>query len=552
VTDYPLEHRTVGHVLADKARRHGGRPFLTFEGERVSYEALHVRTNRLANGLARLGVGKGDHVALLLDNTADLLLLELALGKLGAVAVPVNAAARGDLLRYFLTQSASSLVVVDAEFVDRIRELGDGLPAVRAVVVRGGDDGGRRAPGGQRAIPVDESGLRAVEGKPTVPLRELAADSDATPTHTVHFHDPHYILYTSGTTGRSKGVMVCQAHGFGVAEVFSRHVPLAPSDVFYTCLPLFHANAIWNTCYTALWNDASVALSRRFSASRLWDEIRAAGATQFTALGSMIHLIWNQPARPDDAENPVRLCFTVPTPPAFIREFEARFQLGVVTWFSMTENFPITLYVPGDPPEKMASIGRPRGDADVRVVDDDDVEVPPGEVGELVFRPAEPWRVMLGYYELDAATLANNRNLWFHTGDRVRADEDGWLWYVDRKKDSIRRRGENISAWELESIIGQHPAVSAVAAIAVPSEMAEDEVMVYVVPRDGERLTAEEIIRFCGGRMPYFMVPRYVDFIDELPRTPTEKVEKYKLRARARATLPRVWDRERAGMRISR
>ena len=259
-----------------------------------------------------------------------------------------------------------------------------------------------------------------------------------------------------------------------------------------------------------------------------------------------------QPPRADDADNPVRLCFTVPAPVAFIREFERRFALRIVTWFSMTENFPITLYVPGDPPEKIASMGRPRGDADVRIVDEDDQEVPVGQVGELVFRPTEPWRVMLGYHRMAEATVANNRNFWFHTGDRARCDADGYFWYVDRKKDSIRRRGENISAHELEGVVRQHPAVQDTAAIPVPSEMSEDEVMIYVVVRDGQRVTPEELVRFCAERLPYFMVPRYVDFLDDLPRTHTEKIEKYRLRARAVETLPRVWDREKAGIQLVR
>jgi crotonobetaine/carnitine-CoA ligase len=534
MVDYPLTDRTVGYILADKARRNGAKTFLTFEDRPISYEELHVRTNRLAHGLAGLGVGKGDHVALLLESTPDLLLLELALGKIGAVAVPINAAAKGDLLRYFLLQSDSVFVVVEADFAERIRALEGDLPAVRTVVER------------------DGRANWSFRGARVIGLEQLAAGSDVTPAEAVDFRDPHYILYTSGTTGPSKGVVASQAQGFGVAEIFSRHVPLSASDVFYTCLPLFHANALWNTCYTALWNDAAVALSRRFSATRLWGEIRRYGATQFAALGSMINILWSQPQRPDDPDNPVRLCFTVPAPAAFIRDFETRFGLQVVTWFSMTENFPITLYVPGDPPDKIASMGRPRGDAEVRIVDEFDVEVGPNQVGELVFRPASPWRVMLGYYKMDGATLSSNCNFWFHTGDRARVDHEGWFWYVDRIKDSIRRRGENISTHELEAIVAQHPAVCDVAAIAVPSEMAEDEVMVYVVPRAGAQATAEEIIRFCDGRMPYFMVPRYVAFIDELPRTPTEKVEKYRLRVRALVDLGSVWDREKAGVRVSR
>ncbi|MBI1892709.1 MAG: AMP-binding protein [Candidatus Rokubacteria bacterium] len=408
-------------------------------------------------------------------NSPDMLWTLLALGKLGATAVPVNLAAKGELLPYFLTQSDSKYLVVDGEVSDRLLPLEETLGQLQGVVVRG------------------EGVSRTVRGRATVPFGELLAAPETLPPEEVRCFEPHYILYTSGTTGPSKGVIACHAQGFYVY-----------------------------------------------------------GATQFAALGAMTNIIWKQPPRPDDADNPVRLCFSIPAPGEFIEAFERRFSLKVVTWFSMTENYPITLYAPGDPPDKLASAGRPRGEAEVLVVDEHDVELPPGRIGELVFRPRDPWSVMLGYYKMPEATLATNRNLWFHTGDRAYFDEEGWLWFVDRMKDSIRRRGENISAYELEVILAKHEAIQAVAAIPVPAEMGEDEVMVYIVARPGHRLTPEDVIAFCQPRMPYFMVPRYVEFLDELPKTPTEKVEKYKLRARAVAELDRVWDRERAGLQVSR
>lgn len=531
---YPITERTVGRILTDKARSNGAKTFLMFEDERYSYADMDLLTNRVAQGLMRVGVKRGDHVALLMGNSPDMLWTLLALGKIGATAVPINLAAKGDLLQYFLTQSESTFLVVDGEVADRLLPLEDALSQLQGVIIRGQGASG------------------TFGGHPVVPFRDILAAPEARPAVEVGFSDPHYILYTSGTTGPSKGVMACQAQGFYTAETFSRHVEFAPSDVFYTCLPLFHANALWNTCYTAIWNDASVALSRRFSASAFWHEIRRFGATQFSALGAMVSIIWKQPPRADDGDNPVRLCFAVPTPGEFIEAFERRFALKVVTWFSMTENYPITMYVPGDPPDRMASAGRPRGEAEVKVVDENDVELPAGQVGEIVFRPRDPWSVMLGYYGMPDATVATNRNYWFHTGDLGYFDPDGWLWFVDRKKDCIRRRGENISAYELEVILQKHDAILEVAAIPVPSELGEEDVMVYVVPQPGKRVSPEGILAFCQSRMPYFMVPRYVGFLDALPKTPTEKVEKYKLRARAQAELGGVWDRERAGTKVGR
>jgi carnitine-CoA ligase len=531
---YELTERTAGHILADAALKHGNKTFMSFENEAITYEALHVRTNRIANGLKALGVGKGVRVGLLLDNTPDLFLAELALGKLGAIAVPINSAARGDLLRYFLAQSLCTAVIVEGHLFDRLLAFEDELDLIRLVIVRG-------------------SGATATfRQQPVLDFEQVANAGDVTPVSDVKFSDPHYVLFTSGTTGPSKGVLAAQAQGWGTAEVFARHTQLASSDILYTCLPLFHVNAIWNTSYTAILLGAKVALSRKFSASRFWDEIRKAGATQFAALGSMINIIWNQPERGDDADNPVRLCFSVPTPAEFVHRFEKRFGLNIVTWFSMSENFPIVMYLPGDPAEKLASMGRPRGDAEVRIVDENDVETPVGRIGELVFRSADPWKVMLGYDQMPEATIANNRNFWFHTGDRAFKDEEGWFWYIDRIKDSIRRRGENISTHELEAIVRQHPAIKDVSAIAVPSELSEDEVMIYVQRHAGAEVTPEEIIRFCDGRMPYFMVPRYVDFIDAFPITPTEKVQKYVLRERAVAALAQIWDREKFGITVSR
>jgi carnitine-CoA ligase len=531
---YALYERTVGHILADSARKRGAKTFMTFENEAISYEALHLRTNRFANGLKELGVGKGVRVGLLLDNTPDMFLLELALGKLGAIAVPINSAARGDLLRYFVAQSACAVMIVEGHLAERLWAFEGELELVRTVIVRG-----KGAPASFRHRPAQD-------------LDAVSRSSEATPVEDVAFSDPHYVLFTSGTTGPSKGVLAAQAQGWGTAEVFACHTPLSSHDILYTCLPLFHVNAMWNTSYTAIWTGAEVALSRKFSASRFWDEIRGADATQFAVLGSMINILWNQPERLEDAENPARLCFSVPTPSDFIQKFERRFDLKIVTWFSMSENFPIVMFLAGDPAEKMASMGRPRGDAEVRIVDENDVELPPGQIGELVFRPSDPWRVMLGYDRMPEATIANNRNFWFHTGDRAWKDEDGWFWYVDRIKDCIRRRGENISTHELEAIVRQHPAVAEVCAIAVPSELSEDEVMIYVQLRTGAHATAEEIVRFCDGRMPYFMVPRFIDFIDQFPLTPTAKIQKYKLRERAAATLRDVWDREKMGIAITR
>ena len=534
--DYPLKQRTIGHLLADKATRVGDRTWLIFGDQRYTYAQAHDLSNRFANGFRELGVRKGDHVAVMLPNCPEFIWTIWGLAKLGAVAVPLNTAARGELLRYFITQSDSSCVVVADGWTDRVAEALGTEHRIQAFLTHGG------------------AGTRLAEcGAPCLDLAAFASASAQEPDRdAVLASDPQYIMYTSGTTGPSKGVISPHSQAHGVGRSLALNFGYRPDDVLYTCLPLFHGNALWYSAYAAFWADCALAVSPRFSASSFWDEIRATGATQFNALGAMTNIILKTPPSPRDREHRVRQAMVIPLSPESYRAVSGRFGVQVTSLYAMTETFAVTMFTPDDLEEKGASAGRPRGLAELLIVSDEDEPLPQGEVGEICVRPSEPGIVMSGYYKMPDATVRDTRNLWLHTGDRGKLDRDGYLYFVDRKKEAIRRRGENISAYEVEMLIARHPSVLEVAAVPVASEMSEDEVMVYVVCRDGCVVSEEEVVRFANQNMAHFMVPRFVYFIDALPKTASEKIEKYKLKTWAEENRLKLWDREAAGLKLER
>lgn len=537
--EYTLAERTIGRILAEKAQRIPDRTWLLSQDERYSFADLEAMTNRYANGFAALGVSKGDHVAVLLPNGPEFFWTIWGLGKLGAVAVPVNTAAKGELLRYFIDQSDSQWIAVDDEAAQRVAAVADNVPKVRGFLYHGAK------------APV-ECGIVS-KSRPILPLADLARAPDRRPPlEAVRHDDLHLLMYTSGTTGPSKGVMSPHSQGHGVGWALAKYYGYTPDDVIYTCLPLFHGNALWYSAYAALWAEAPLAVALRFSATTFWDDIRRFGATQFNTLGAMTNILWKLPASPADHDHKLRLCMTVPVPKEIYQELQERYHVKITSVYAMTENCPVTLFTPDDPPEKAGSAGKTRGYAEIRIVDDDDRECAPGETGEITMRATEPGMMMTGYYKMPEATAKQFRDGWFYTGDRGYLDSDGYLFFVDRKKEAIRRRGENISAYEVELILSRHPKVLEVAAIPVASEMSEDDVMVYVVLRQGAKMTEEEVVAFCSENMAYFMVPRFVAFTDALPKTPSEKIEKYKLKRDAEAQRADLWDREKYGIVVKR
>jgi crotonobetaine/carnitine-CoA ligase len=558
MSDLATPEKTLGQTLNAQASALGDRVFLDFRGEvQITYRQIEEVSSRFANGLLRCGISKGTKVAVMLSNCPEYLYCWFGLAKIGAVMVPVNTAHKGELLRYILDSSDSEAVVVDSEWLDRLHEIESELPKVRTIFVRKVAQAAslRTSRHGQVDLPqsasagVPGASLESAAGKiPTRSLSELSKHSPEPVSADVSHSDPMTILFTSGTTGPSKGVVMSHNYYHYAARTISAGMEVEPNDVLYTCLPLFHVNAQVCTVLSAMIHGARVAMYEHFSASSFWDEVRSSKATMMLALGAMGNILYKAAPQLDDSDNDVRLAMVVP-PPEDLEGFERRFGLRVVyETFGLTEGIvaPPRIFEPRRP----GCCGKPGEAAEVSIVDEFDESLPPHVTGEIVMRPREPYAMMSGYYKMPEETLDAFRNLWFHTGDLGYMDEEGFLYFVGRKKEAIRRRGENISAFEVERIVNQHPAVLESAAIPVPSELSEDDVKVVVVLNGGRDLRPEDLIKFCEDRMAYFMVPRFVEFRDCLPKTPTQRVEKYKLRAEGHK--PGTWDREQAGYQLKR
>ncbi len=530
---YTTRELTLPQVLQRQVQAFGDKTFLTWipDGRKFTYRHVDALSNRLANSLLALGVVKGTHVAIMMDNSPEHLLLAFALGKLGAVSVPINTACRGQLLHYYVEQSDSTWMVADAEYVDRVSACEGRLHQL--VVFSAG------APAGSTSLPTHDLTTLIAQGADTpVPVE-------------VHCSDTACLAYTSGTTGPSKGNILSQAAQLSFGLSNAEHHGYTSDDVIYICLPLFHVNALQSATFSALVSGGSIAMTQRFSTSRYWSELRAHKVTVTNLLGSMVNFLWSQPPSPDDLDNSVRMMSVVPTP-KFATAFGERFGLKVTSSFGMSDFGMSTVFSVNDPVEKLGSAGRARTWYEVKIVDDHDFALPAGETGEIALRCNEPWRTATGYYKMPEATLEARRNQWFHTGDRGYLDADGYLYFVDRKKDAIRRRGENISAFEVEQIIALHPAVAEAAVYPVRAATAEDEVAASVQLRDGARLGEKDLIEFCAANMAYYMVPRFIDLRADFPRTLSQKIQKHLLKQQVEGQLASVWDREQAGIVVKR
>lgn len=512
---------SVAAVLEERARRDPDGGCLRFEGRAIANGELWEAAGRVAGGLAGLGVERGTHVAIMLDNGPRFYETWFGLARLGAVQVPVNTAFLGSSLAHVLADSGATALVVDAVHLPRVAELGALPPTLRTIVVAGdadGDGAGAAAPAGPRVLAFDE-----LDGPPR--------DAEVAPL------DPMAVMYTSGTTGVSKGVVLSHRYYVLTGATNVEHMRLDASDRYLTCLPLFHGMAQLSGTMGPLLAGADIVLERRFSVSRFWEVCREEDVTAFGAIAAMTSMLFAAPASERDRDHAVRAAFAVAVPASIHRRFEERFGVLLVNGYGLTEASMLT-YSPYDD-RRPGSAGVPLELFEVEVHGPDGRPVPPGTPGEIVCRPRTPGAIMSGYLGRPEATLAAWRDLWLHTGDLGRLDDDGFLWFVDRDKDAIRRRGENISSFEVESEVARHPGVAEVAAYPVPSELGEDEVMLAVVRSDGA-LDAATLHAHCRATVPRFAVPRYIRFVDELPHTPTAKVRKVELRAEG--VTPDTWE----------
>jgi len=511
---------TLAAVLEEQARALGETIFLRFEEREIRYAELNRLTNRVANGLAALGVKPGVGVAIMMPNSPEWLFVYFATQKLGAYAVPVNVALKGEGLRHILDHSDSSILVTHPDYEQAVEAVSGSLGKLRQIVVDASE-----APAGWKPAPG------------WLTLTQVMQASDANPGVDIDGEAMSALMYTSGTTGAPKGV-VNRYKSANLEGIRLLGAMLQPDDVLYTCLPLFHANALFLSTVRALVLGRPLALSRRFSASRFWDEIRRYGVTTFNALGAMIPILMKQPERDDDGDNKVRIVFSAACPASVWAEFEKRFGLHLIEAYAAVDGAGFAVINAGNAPK--GSFGKPTNP--VRIVDDEGRDVPVGQPGELLFQVDDAQRRKVEYYKNEQASGAKIRDGWLYTGDLVHADADGNLYFVDRKSDSLRRRGENISSWEVEREINAHPDVLESAVFGVPSELGEDDVMAVVVLKPGRTLRPETLIEHCEVRMARFMVPRYLEFRDALPKTETHRVQKSVLKRDG--TGPHTWDRE--------
>ncbi len=515
-------------VIRDLIDRHAAeQPDKTYaifpDGSEWTYGEMKDLVVQTAIGLQRLGVKQGDHVLVWLPNGPDILRMWYALNYIGAVNVPINTAYKGMLLEHVVENSDAELVIVHAQLAPRLTDIA--RASLKTAVVLDG--------------PVDP-----VADLRTLPASTLSPEGgDLAPLERpIKPWDTMSIIYTSGTTGPSKGVLSSYLQLWSLTLA----APALPTDRQMANLPLFHVGGTW-PCYRMLQIGASMAMIESFKTEEFWDVVRRTQTTYVILLGVMAQFLAKQPERPDDSDNPLRRCVIIPYD-FDTQAFAKRFGVETYTMFNMTEtSTPIVSEVNS---RTLHAAGRPRAGVEARIVDENDCEVPTGEIGELILRTDCPWAMTHGYYKNPEATAAAWRNGWFHTGDGFRRDESGDFYFVDRIKDAIRRRGENISSYEVEAEVLAHPDVAECAAVAVKSEISEDEVLIVVAPVAGKTLDPEGLLRFLLPRMAHFMVPRYVRVVGELPRTPTAKVRKIELRELG--VTPDTWDREAAGISVRR
>jgi crotonobetaine/carnitine-CoA ligase len=503
-------------MLMRQAERHGDKPLVTAGNISWTYAQAAAAAARTAGALQTAGIGAGDRVAIICSNRIEFLGLLLGCGWLGAVAVPINVASRGPQLQHMLSNSRARLLVMETDHAENLGLLDPGALALEAIWTIG--------PSGElrfgRIVPT------------TMPLQ-----TQATAPATMKPSDLWMILYTSGTTGPSKGVGCPHAQYFWWGVNSATLLGVQSDDVLCTSLPLFHTNAI-NTFFQALLTGASVAYEKRFSASGFFPALARQRATVTYVLGAMVPILLSRPESAEEHAHATRIALAPGVPAQFHAEFTRRTGIRLIDgWGSTETNFVLGTTVERQQPGLM---GPTFEGFQARVVDDQDNELPDGTAGELIVRADEAFAFSTGYFGAPEKTVEAWRNLWFHTGDRVVRQPDGYFRFVDRLKDAIRRRGENISSFEVEQVLLSHPAIANAAVFPVPSPLAEDEVMAALVLHPGAELMPADLIAYCAPRLPYFALPRYLEFMRELPMTENGKVQKYKLRERG--ITAQTWD----------
>lgn len=519
----PEPELTLPALVARHAQEHPDRPFVVLadDGSTWTYGQADRDADRWADALAAAGVGAGDTVLTMLPPGTDAVAAWIGVARLRAMEVPINTGYVGRILRYVTEDSRAKVMIVHADHLVALEPAIDGLDEPGTVVVVGAP--GEPRPSARRLVRAPDflaAGSGAPERADEPRPRDIAA-----------------IVYTSGTTGPSKGVLVTWRQIELTASAIMPEDLFGAGDAFYSPFPMFHVSGK-GPLHAAARLGARVIMRSRFDTAAFWPDVRELGASTTILLGAMANFLRGQPERADDADSPMRDALMLPLVDD-VAGFGKRFGLRVRTAFNMTET-ACCIVSDGYDLANDTSCGRIREGFRARVVDGDDVEVGPGELGELVLRGEQPWTLMAGYWAKPEATVDAWRNQWLHTGDGFTRDADGNFYFVDRIKDAIRRRGENVSSFEVEIEIDAHPDVLESAAVAVPSTFGEDEIKAVVVPQPGRTLDPARLHAYLADRMPRFMVPRYIDIVESLPKTPTQKIRKVELRAAG--VGPATWD----------
>ena len=540
---------SLGEFLAQSVRRNPGKVYLQIAGQQITYQEFYSKVRRTASLFRDMGVGRGDRVCLFLPNVPEFHYCWFGLSLIGAISVPVNVAYRRDESAYIFDNAGARAVVAHTTLLPVADAAADISPTVthRIEVKTSPSSEETQAPSSATDAGQDVYGGWTDFSEALSRAEELSDPPEISPD------DISMLVYTSGTTGNPKGVQVTHLMYVAAGQGFAHWTEASADDRFFTCLPFFHANAQYYSTMGSLAAGATLVVAERFSASRFWEQVRDADATVVNFIGMMMPVLAKQPESELDRTNNVRLFYGSPAfSPEFLLAFQERFNTDIIVGFGMTETCYGSIEKIGQE-RRPNSSGQPRTHPDagftneIRIVDDEGRPVANGQPGEITIKnPA----IMPGYWRNQEQTDLALVDGWLRTGDLGWQDEDGFLYFVDRKKDVIRRRGENISSQEVEDVIKRHPTVLDCAVISVPSELGEDEVKAYVTPRPPESVDPESIVYWCGENLAYFKVPRYIEVREELPRTPSLRVRKDLLRQEREDLIEGCFDREAAGIRL--